>query len=735
MAPSLFLKGGESTYNINVGFVQGSKALANASQQYWAQRQAFAETQTARFTIDTSTSDAELGWRGFCAKGFSFLDRLLWRATERMERPLKDHWTGNRELARDAKRLFKANAVVEILIPYSRTPLCFVKLSPRSSAFEIRALGVSDLSESYELGKPYLGVSWKEVSLFAITPDSRCVEMDTFYVDTPDGKKWSTTPVLTDVFTKVAMEFQAELDRVEANFRPYFNLLTQRVQREMAERSLFRINRSKEAWEHIHLPEPQKLEILRALELVENADSAAPRGLLLTGPSGVGKSLLGKTIADTVVCGFQHLTPSSLKLDHLGASGRKVREIWKEARLNQPSILYLDECEGVLGRRGSAEADIISTEIVQAFLAEWDGLDKSDRVWVIGATNRRDLLDDAILSRFGWEMQIRLPSEDDRISILHQELKRVGVEVSLPAGFGALTQGMSGRDLQEAAKTARRMAHPDLPTVEQIKEAVNKLRKSHSTQVSVHSKWENLVLDQKLLGRLKLISGLLRNPEKWTAQGVSIPHALLLEGPSGSGKTEIARTLANESGLAFHAATTADLKANHLGQSGNRVKQLFERARSHSPCILFFDELDVVAPDRSLGGDDALTREIIGQLLQEIDGVQAHTEHVLLVGATNLPSAIDSEILSRFSERLTIPLPDRKGRIRLLSIFLAGRKLDFPLDNGAALLADLTEGKELSGRDLRNWIASAEQSALVRAMENGDPEQYVITLDDFSSIS
>jgi AAA+ superfamily predicted ATPase len=283
---------------------------------------------------------------------------------------------------------------------------------------------------------------------------------------------------------------------------------------------------------------------------------------------------------------------------------------------------------------------------------------------LIGATNRRDLLDDAILSRFGWEMQIKLPSENDRISILQQELKSVGVDVSLPSNFGALTQGMSGRrDLQEAAETARRMAHPDLPTPEQIQEAINKLRKGRNTQVSVHSKWETLVLDQKILGRLKLISGLLRDAEKWSAQGVSIPHALLLEGPAGTGKTEIARTLANESGLAFHAATTADLKANYLCQSGNRVKQLFERARSHSPCILFLDELDIVAPDRSLSGDDPPTREIVGQLLQEIDGVQSYPEHVFLVGATNRSSAVDTAILSRFSERLTIPLPDHKATV------------------------------------------------------------------------
>jgi SpoVK/Ycf46/Vps4 family AAA+-type ATPase len=285
------------------------------------------------------------------------------------------------------------------------------------------------------------------------------------------------------------------------------------------------------------------------------------------------------------------------------------------------------------------------------------------------------------------------------------------------------------------ARSARRTAHSELPSLEQIGATIGKLRKGRNTKVSAQSKWETLVLDQKLLARIKLISELLRDAERWAVEGVSIPRSLLLEGPVGSGKTEVARTLANESGLAFFSATTADIKANFLGQSGNRVKQIFERARAHAPCILFLDELDIIAPERSLGEDDPLTREIVGQLLQEIDRVQARPEHVFLLGATNRPETVDRAVLSRFTERLQVPRPDHAARIRLLTIFLTGKKLDFSMEDGARLLADLTEGKALSGRDLRSWVASAEQNALVRAFENGGPEQYVITLDDFSSAS
>ncbi|WP_263356582.1 AAA family ATPase [Acidicapsa ligni] len=730
MPASLLIKDAQSPYNI--GIVRESTTLTTASQQYWALRQVQVEAKIARFESTASTPDAELNWKKFCAGGFSFLDRLLRIASDRFEGPLRAQWNGNKHLARDAKRLFMADAIVEILIPFSHDPLQFVKLGPRSTAYETSTLKASDHTHFYELGKPYLGISWKSVCLFALTPSGQCVPLDTFYVDTPDGSRWSTDPVVPGVFASVAKEFGPNLKLIETQFAPFLSLLTRKRNLAREENALSRITNSVKVWDHLHLPEAQKIEILRAVELFERGDPAAPNGLLLTGPSGVGKSLLGKTIAETAGCNFQHLTPATLKLDHLGGSGRKVREIWEEARRNEPSILYLDECEGILGRRGAAETDIISTEIVQAFLSEWDGLDKSSRVWVIGATNRRDLLDDAILSRFGWEMQISLPSEENRILILQQELKDAGIEFPLSPELGPLTQGMSGRDLQELARAARRAAHPEIAGEEHLRAAIGKRRTGRNTQVSPQSRWVTLVIDPNTMNRLKLVCNLLRESDKWAAQGLSIPRALLLDGPSGTGKTEIARTLANESGLTFVAATTADVKANFLGHSGNRVKQLFDRARSNSPAILFLDELDIIAPNRSsVGGGDPLTDEIVGQLLQEIDGIQIHDSHVFLLAATNRPDAIDPAVRSRFEETLVIPLPDRNSRTRLISIFLGGKKLGFPLEDGAVLLADLSDGRGWSGRDLNNWIRSAEQKALIRALEAGGPEHYLIGLDDF----
>ena len=460
-------------------------------------------------------------------------------------------------------------------------------------------------------------------------------------------------------------------------------------------------------------------------------DLANANGLIM-GTSGSGKTLVARSVGESVQCNFQQLSIADLKQQQLGASGQRVREVWNQARTNQPAVIFLDECEGILGRRGAAETDVIAADIVQAFLAEWDGIAPNARVWVIGATNRRDMLDDAILSRFGWEMAIALPGAAERARIFRQEMEAVYPGSVIPEEMASLTQGMSGRDLRHLASQVRTLAYPTAPSREQYLEAVKSSRKAHNTRVDSEARWETLVLDAGVMERLKLTCTLVREAETWRAQCVTVPRSLLLTGPPGVGKTEIGRTLANESGLGFLAATTADVKANFLGQSGNRVKQLFERARSNAPVILFLDELDIIAPAR-MGGNDPLTDEIVGQLLQELDGIQSRDSEVFLLAATNHAEQIDRAVLSRFQERLAIPLPDLHGRERLLTVLLQKKRLIFALEEGSHTLAAMSEGKGLSGRDLKSWIGRAEQKALLRAIATGGPQHFALTLDDFDS--
>jgi SpoVK/Ycf46/Vps4 family AAA+-type ATPase len=281
---------------------------------------------------------------------------------------------------------------------------------------------------------------------------------------------------------------------------------------------------------------------------------------------------------------------------------------------------------------------------------------------------------------------------------------------------------------EELAAQVRTLAYPGMPTEKHFLEAVKVSRKAHNTRVDQQASWDTLVLDARVLQQLKLTCSLLRDAETWRAQGVDVPRSLLLTGPPGTGKTLIGKTLANEGGLAFVAATTADVKANFLGQSGNQVKLLFQRARTQAPVILFLDELDIIAPAR-VGANDPLTDEIVGQLRQEMDGIQAQESQVFLLAATNHPENVDRAILSRFRETVVIPLPDEDARRRLLSIMLEKKRLAFSPEEHLSALVARTEG--MSGRDLKNYVGRAEQSALIRAMNNGGPQHFSLQFEDF----
>jgi SpoVK/Ycf46/Vps4 family AAA+-type ATPase len=714
----------------NDGIVVETSPMATALKQYWAERKRICDETVGQLQQSPTDVDGERAWDYFCSNHTTFLREYLKRSVNDMGAPLRRLWGWHFGLIREARRAFLRNARVELWIPFAYSPLSVVRVPGRTGKYD-EVEWPDDDGKQYELGKPIIAVHWGSDAFFMILPSGTYVNFKTFTY-TKNGVTWNMQEALPKAFVRQLAGFQPELRFAEERFAALRASWGKKDQLTRATTSSQRIEKAAETWRQVHIPEGQKLDILRRAELFERNDPAAPRGLLLTGPPGTGKTFVARTLREMMGCDFQMLSLADLKQQTVGASGKRVREVWDRARKHQPAIIFIDECEGILGRRGAAETDAFATDIVHAFLAEWDGIRRNALVWVIGATNRRDMLDDAILSRFGWEIELKLPGVEDRRQILSQEVKALGLSVDVPEEAAALTQGMSGRDLKQLAQSVRSVAYPADPTHEHFLDAIGAARKSHNTKVDRKAGWETLVLDDAILDRLKLVCALLRDAEKWQAQGVSIPRSLLLAGPSGVGKTQVARTLANESGLTFIAATTSDVKANYLGQSGNRVKLLFERARSSAPAILFLDELDVIAPDRAAaGGNDQLTDEIVGQLLQEMDGISARDSHVFLVAASNHLERIDVAVRSRFQEKLIIPLPDHRARIRLLANLLAGKKIGFPLNDGAVLLAGQTKDQALSGRDLEGWVQAAEQKALLRALWDGGPENFAIGLEDF----
>lgn len=721
----------DPSYNGDV--VAESNELATLDQ-YWRERRTRYEQSLERHKEHAEDPAAEREWLRFCSDGTGFLHKYVASSVASLRSPLRQLWTNSSGIVREAQKALAKEASAELWIPFSVHPLKFVCVTRQSPFAEIKEMTKADHPENYIQGKSHIIVRWRDVYLFAILPGCNYVTLDTFTF-MKDEASWNTLEVLPKVFAEALPKFRPFLETAERLFAPIRASWDAKEQMTSGLRRLERLASSVEAWGRVQIPDAQELDILRRMELFEISDPAAPHGLLLSGPTGTGKSLIARTIADTTSCDFQKLSLPDLKQENLGASGRRVREIWDHARSHRPAIIFIDECDSVFGRRGAAESDVVATDVVNAFLPEWDGIEQTPGIMVIGATNRRDALDDAIISRFGWEAEIPNPGNSERRTILEQELQATGVLLPLPDDIGTSIQGMSGRDIRNLAASTKSLAHPDKPTVEHLYEAAKAARKRGSVRVSHSGTWETLAIDGSSLERLQLISALLRDAERWSSQKVGIPRNLLLSGPDSGLKTQLAQVLANETGLTLLAPTLSDLKARVLGESGNRVKLLFERARSTAPTILFLDRLENVAPNRSIAGAmDPLTNEIIGQMVQECERTQNTESQIFLLGSASNLGQVDSAVLDCFHEEMAIGLPGHAARIKLFTQLLADKRISFPLADGALLLAQMTERQAMGSRDVENLVRAAEQRALLRAVRNGGPEHYSIALDDFDSL-
>jgi SpoVK/Ycf46/Vps4 family AAA+-type ATPase len=486
-------------------------------------------------------------------------------------------------------------------------------------------------------------------------------------------------------------------------------------------------------WERIVLQPGIKADLIDKIRLFNSGDKAAPSGLLLYGPPGTGKTEIARRIADSASCYFMSLKAPDLKAGYIGQSGERVKKVWEQARARGRCVIFVDECEGVFARRGGTSGDSASEELVQAFLAEWDGLGtEGQQVWVIGATNRRDLIDEAMVSRFGAALEIGLPGSAERLRILELEMQKLDRPAEVPPFVGDLTSGLSGRNLSRVASDVCTLARKQGGTITDNlwREVLKRHTQAKSEAVDKGATWESLVLTQDVLEKLQTLCESLRHVEDFVAQGFDVPKGALLYGPPGTGKTQIARTLANEGGIPFIAASTADLKAGFVGQSGQKVREIFEMARGRAPCILFIDEIEAVAPSRGGPRADAFTGEIVNQLLQEMEGVKKSERHVFVLAATNLPDVVDEAVMSRFPERIEIPNPDTPQRARLLRMFLGKLPVGFDRDALAEELAQRSEG--LGGRDIRNIVQNASQKAIRRA--GGNPKMAQLSREDLLSV-
>ncbi len=473
---------------------------------------------------------------------------------------------------------------------------------------------------------------------------------------------------------------------------------------------------------------------LRHPEIFEKLGIEAPKGVLLYGPPGTGKTLLAKAVANESNAHFISISGPEIMSKFYGESEARLREIFKEAKEKAPSIVFIDEIDSIAPKREEVTGEV-ERRVVSQLLSLMDGLEARGKVVVIAATNRPNAIDPALRrpGRFDREIEISVPDKKGRLEILMIHTRNMPLAtdpenaVNLDK-IASMTHGFVGADLEylckEAAMKCLRRLLPELNmsddklppellnklivTMSDFEEALKEITPSAMREVYLESpdvKWSDIGgLDDIKRQLQEAIEWPLRYPELYEKLGHSMPKGVLLHGPSGTGKTMLAKAVATESEANFISIRGPELLSKWVGESERGIREVFRRARQASPCVIFFDEIDSLAPMRGMGGDSMVTERVVSQLLTELDGIQT-LRGVVVLAATNRIDMIDTALLrpGRFDKLIFVPLPDKENRRKILEIHCRGKPLAPDVD-----LNKIAEGSEgFSGADVAAIVNTA----------------------------
>ena len=481
---------------------------------------------------------------------------------------------------------------------------------------------------------------------------------------------------------------------------------------------------------------------LRYPALFERLGIDPPKGVLLTGPPGTGKTLIARAVAYETAAHFFHINGPEIINKFYGQSEANLRSIFEEAGRHTPSVIFIDEIDALAPKRVDVAGEV-EKRVVAQLLGLMDGLQARGQVIVIGATNIPDALDPALRrpGRFDRELTIAVPNRPGRLEILqiHTRGMPLATDVDIDR-LASITHGFVGADLEalcrEAAMVALRGLLPtidfglDTVPLDQLAQldvrqadfldALREISPSALREVYTETpdvSWDDIGgLDEAKAALIEAVEWPLRYGALFARLGATPPRGILLDGPPGTGKTLLAKAVAHESEVNFISVKGPELLSKWVGESEKGIREIFKKARAAAPCIVFFDEIDALVPERGGGFASEVSERMVGQLLAELDGLE-EMPGVMVLGATNRADILDPALLrpGRFDLTITLPLPDFTTREAIVAVHLQDRPLSVDIDY--RVIARETEGR--SGADIAGLCRQASVLAIREAISAG----------------